>query len=94
MQHFHDPNGNRLCPTADNPTLACEDVGLGEAGSVLRVGLGARAAEVLFAVGLLAAGQASTMTGTYAGQFVLDGFMQLKLPKWKVRRPDMMSLAR
>lgn len=30
-----------------------------------------------------AAGQSSTMTGTYAGQFVMEGFLQLKIPKWQ-----------
>ena len=31
-----------------------------------------KAAEVIWAVGLLASGQSSTMTGTYAGQFVME----------------------
>lgn len=34
----------------------------------------------IWAVGLLAAGQSSTMTGTYAGQFVMEGFLNFKLP--------------
>uniref|UniRef100_A0A8C6HKA3 Natural resistance-associated macrophage protein 1 n=1 Tax=Mus spicilegus TaxID=10103 RepID=A0A8C6HKA3_MUSSI len=32
----------------------------------------------IWAVGLLAAGQSSTMTGTYAGQFVMEGFLKLR----------------
>ncbi|KFV74751.1 Natural resistance-associated macrophage protein 1, partial [Struthio camelus australis] len=32
----------------------------------------------IWAVGILAAGQSSTMTGTYAGQFVMEGFLQLR----------------
>ncbi|XP_051010507.1 natural resistance-associated macrophage protein 1 [Acomys russatus] len=32
----------------------------------------------IWAVGLLAAGQSSTMTGTYAGQFVMEGFLRLR----------------
>ncbi|XP_044161061.1 natural resistance-associated macrophage protein 1 [Bufo gargarizans] len=32
----------------------------------------------IWAVGILAAGQSSTMTGTYAGQFVMEGFLNLK----------------
>jgi len=40
-------------------------------------------AHYIWAIGLLAAGQSSTMTGTYAGQFVMEGFLQLKIPKWK-----------
>jgi natural resistance-associated macrophage protein 2 len=36
----------------------------------------------VWAIGLLAAGQSSTMTGTYAGQFVMEGFLQLSVPQW------------
>ncbi|XP_020858490.1 natural resistance-associated macrophage protein 1 isoform X1 [Phascolarctos cinereus] len=32
----------------------------------------------IWAVGILAAGQSSTMTGTYAGQFVMEGFLKLR----------------
>ncbi|KAK8321193.1 hypothetical protein V6Z11_A12G086300 [Gossypium hirsutum] len=35
-----------------------------------------------WAIGLLAAGQSSTITGTYAGQFIMGGFLKLKLKKW------------
>ncbi|KJE94747.1 ferrous ion membrane transporter DMT1 [Capsaspora owczarzaki ATCC 30864] len=37
----------------------------------------------IWAVGLLAAGQSSTMTGTYAGQFVMNGFLKLDIKPWK-----------
>ncbi|CAG9864884.1 unnamed protein product [Phyllotreta striolata] len=37
----------------------------------------------IWAVGILAAGQSSTMTGTYAGQFAMEGFLDLKWPRWK-----------
>ena len=37
----------------------------------------------IWALGLLAAGQTSTMTGTYSGQFVMGGFLDLKVSKWK-----------
>mmetsp|Transcript_24687 Transcript_24687/g.38414 ORF Transcript_24687/g.38414 Transcript_24687/m.38414 type:complete len:269 (+) Transcript_24687:608-1414(+) len=40
-------------------------------------------AKYIWAIGLLAAGQSSTMTGTYAGQFVMEGFLSFKLPIWK-----------
>ena len=33
---------------------------------------------IIWGVGLLAAGQSSTMTGTYAGQWVMGGFLDLK----------------
>jgi NRAMP (natural resistance-associated macrophage protein)-like metal ion transporter len=39
-------------------------------------------AKIVWAIGLLAAGQSSTMTGTYAGQFVMQGFLQMRLPPW------------
>jgi manganese transport protein len=44
--------------------------------------LGAGAASVLFAVALLASGQNSTLTGTLAGQIVMEGFLDLKLRPW------------
>jgi manganese transport protein len=47
--------------------------------------LGTAAASILFAVALLASGQSSTITGTLAGQVVMEGFMHWKLPPW-VRR--------
>lgn len=37
----------------------------------------------IWALGLLAAGQTSTMTGTYSGQFVMGGFLNLKISKWR-----------
>ncbi|SUM32504.1 manganese transport protein MntH [Staphylococcus gallinarum] len=36
----------------------------------------------LFAVALLASGQNSTITGTMAGQIVMEGFINLKIPNW------------
>ena len=47
--------------------------------------LGTAAASILFAVALLASGQSSTITGTLAGQVVMEGFMHWKLSPW-VRR--------
>jgi len=47
--------------------------------------LGTVAASVLFAVALLASGQSSTITGTLAGQVVMEGFMRWRLQPW-VRR--------
>ena len=37
----------------------------------------------VWALGLLAAGQTSTMTGTYSGQFVMGGFLNLNVVKWQ-----------
>ncbi len=47
--------------------------------------LGAVAASTLFAVALLASGQSSTITGTLAGQVVMEGFMRWRIKPW-VRR--------
>ncbi|KQN92175.1 manganese transporter [Sphingomonas sp. Leaf67] len=44
--------------------------------------LGAGAASILFAVALLASGQNSTITGTLAGQIVMEGFLNIRLPSW------------
>lgn len=41
------------------------------------------AALYIWAVGILAAGQSSTMTGTYAGQFAMEGFLNLRWARWK-----------
>jgi NRAMP (natural resistance-associated macrophage protein)-like metal ion transporter len=41
------------------------------------------AAMYIWAVGILAAGQSSTMTGTYAGQFTMEGFLNLQWARWK-----------
>ena len=44
--------------------------------------LGTSLASILFAVALLASGQNSTLTGTLAGQIVMEGFLNLKLKPW------------
>lgn len=44
--------------------------------------LGTTMASVLFAVALLASGQNSTVTGTLAGQIVMEGFLDIRLPAW------------
>lgn len=58
---------------------------LGDAHRLLGVVWGTAFASVLFAVALLASGQSSTLTGTLAGQVVMEGFVQLRLRPW-VRR--------
>jgi manganese transport protein len=47
--------------------------------------LGTAIAPVAFAVALLAAGQSSTITGTLAGQIVMEGYLNIRLPPW-IRR--------
>ena len=47
--------------------------------------LGTQWAPILFAVALIAAGQSSTITGTLAGQIVMEGYLNLRIQPW-VRR--------
>src|SRR5262249_9071812 len=54
--------------------------------------LGTSLASTLFVVGLLASGQSSTITGTLAGQVVMEGFMRWRMRPW-LRRLLTRSLA-
>jgi len=54
--------------------------------------VGAAGASTLFAIALLASGQNSSITGTLAGQIVMEGFIHLKLAPW-LRRLITRSLA-
>jgi manganese transport protein len=56
-----------------------------EAHRLLDGVLGATFAGTLFAVALLASGQNATITGTMAGQIVLEGFLKIKTAGWIVR---------
>ncbi len=47
--------------------------------------VGGTLASLLFGLALLAAGQSSTFTGTIAGQVLLEGFLDLKIPCWQRR---------
>ena len=44
--------------------------------------LGTAAASVMFAIALLCAGQSSTLTGTMAGQIVMEGFLNFRMRPW------------
>ena len=44
--------------------------------------LGTQMASILFAIALLCSGQNSTLTGTLAGQIVMEGFLNLRLAPW------------
>lgn len=59
-------------------------IGLANAGEYLQKRYGGGYFPILYiwAIGLLAAGQSSTMTGTYTGQFVMAGFLDLRVKKW------------
>jgi manganese transport protein len=55
---------------------------LGEAHSLLEPLLGASIAPTLFALALLGCGINSTVTATMAGQIVMEGFLDIRLPPW------------
>jgi manganese transport protein len=69
-----------------------EVAGIDQAYQLLTPVMGASLASVLFAVALLCSGQNSTLTGTLAGQIVMEGFLQLRLRPW-LRRLVTRSLA-
>jgi len=62
--------------------VTASDIGLENAGAVLGERFGG-AARIIWGVGLLAAGQASTMTGTFAGQYCMAGFLEIQWTPWK-----------
>src|SRR5579864_8213973 len=65
---------------------------ISQAYKLLTPVLGASLASVLFAAALLCSGQNSTLTGTLAGQIVMEGFLHLRLKPW-LRRLITRSLA-
>jgi manganese transport protein len=56
-----------------------------EAYHLLTPMMGFTWASTLFAIALLAAGQNSTLTGTLAGQIVMEGFINIRIPAWARR---------
>ncbi|CAL1410648.1 unnamed protein product [Linum trigynum] len=65
-------------------TKQANSIGLVNAGQYLEEKYGGGVFPILYiwGIGLLAAGQSSTITGTYAGQFIMGGFLNLRLKKW------------
>ncbi|KAI5421938.1 metal transporter Nramp2 [Lathyrus oleraceus] len=65
-------------------TEQAKDIGLVNAGQYLEEKYGGGFFPILYiwGIGLLAAGQSSTITGTYAGQFITEGFLKLNIKKW------------
>lgn len=55
---------------------------IGDAYKLLTPVLGVSFASTLFAVALLASGQNSTLTGTLAGQIVMEGFLSIRVRPW------------
>ena len=65
---------------------------IGDAYKLLSPLLGITGASTLFALALLASGQNSTLTGTLAGQIVMEGFLNIRLRPW-LRRLITRSIA-
>ncbi|KAJ0026462.1 hypothetical protein Pint_08129 [Pistacia integerrima] len=59
----------------------CSDITLNSASFLLKNVLG-KSSSIVYAIALLASGQSSTITGTYAGQFIMQGFLDMKMRKW------------
>src|SRR4051812_6951660 len=55
---------------------------IGDAYKLLSPLLGTKMASILFAVALLCSGQNATLTGTLAGQIVMEGFINIRLRPW------------
>src|SRR5205823_14714235 len=55
---------------------------IGDAYHLLTPLLGVTGASALFALALLASGQNSTLTGTLAGQIVMEGFLHIRIRPW------------
>lgn len=56
-----------------------------DAHKLLEPLLGNKLAPILFAIALIAAGQSSTLTGTLAGQIVMEGYLNLRIQPWARR---------
>lgn len=65
---------------SNNTDLVDVDIYKGGVFLGCQFGIGAM---YIWAIGILAAGQSSTMTGCYAGQFVMEGFLNLQWSRWK-----------
>ncbi|KAE9466079.1 hypothetical protein C3L33_02012, partial [Rhododendron williamsianum] len=64
-------------------TKIANSIGLLNAGQYLQEKFGGGIPILyIWGIGLLAAGQSSTITGTYAGQFIMGGFLNMRLKKW------------
>ena len=74
-----------LAASAFNSSGHKEVTDIADAYRLLEPVVGSALAASLFAIALLASGQSSTFTGTIAGQVVMEGFLDLKIPCWQRR---------
>uniref|UniRef100_A0ACD5XVB9 Uncharacterized protein n=1 Tax=Avena sativa TaxID=4498 RepID=A0ACD5XVB9_AVESA len=59
----------------------CSDLSLDNSSFLLKNVLG-RSSSIVYGIALLASGQSSTITGTYAGQYIMQGFLDIKMKTW------------
>ena len=71
-----------VAATAFHSSGHTEVAEIGDAYRLLSPLLGLGIASILFAVALLASGLNSTVTATLAGQIMMEGFLQLRIPSW------------
>ena len=74
-----------LAASAFHATGLTDVVELGDAYKIIGPLLGSGIAPSLFAIALLACGLNSTVTATLAGQVVMEGFLNLRIPPWSRR---------
>jgi len=70
------------CGNYEGEAYRCGQIGLESAADALKAAA-STTVMYLWGVGLLASGQAATMTATFAGQIVMEGFLDLKIAVWK-----------
>lgn len=81
-----------LAATAFHKNGLTEIKDITQAHSLLSELLGTTLAPILFAIALIAAGQSSTLTGTLAGQIIMEGYLNLTIKPW-LRRLITRSIA-
>ncbi|KAL0927766.1 hypothetical protein M5K25_001973 [Dendrobium thyrsiflorum] len=69
---------NNLSP---EEAYQCGNLTLDSASFLLKNVLG-KSSSIVYAIALLASGQSSAITGTYAGQYIMQGFLDLKMKRW------------
>ncbi|XP_021725645.1 metal transporter Nramp5-like [Chenopodium quinoa] len=60
----------------------CSVLTLNNANLLLKNVLGRKSASIIYGIALFASGQSSTITGTYAGQYIMQGFLDIKMKSW------------
>ncbi|KAK4572764.1 hypothetical protein RGQ29_030977 [Quercus rubra] len=66
---------------SDDIANQCNNLNLDSAPFLLKNVLG-RSSSIIYAIALLASGQSASITATYSGQFIMEGFLDLKMRLW------------